>query len=75
MNTVDRIMTICGPMPNALAHRHYLEQLHPRQQQARLDALLESEARHAGRWFGGRDLEQPGLTRARMKLKEELTNA
>lgn len=45
MNTVDRIMVLSGSMPNALAHRHYLEQLPPRQQQNRLDDLVESEER------------------------------
>lgn len=45
MSTVDRIMALSGSMPNPLAHRHYLEQLKPLQQQARLDALIESEER------------------------------
>lgn len=49
MNTVDRIMALSGSMPNALAHRHYLEQLPPAQQQRRLDDLAESEERFAQR--------------------------
>lgn len=45
MNVVDRIMALSGSMPNAEAHRHYLEQLPLRVQQARLDDLVESEER------------------------------
>lgn len=45
MTTVDRIMALSGSMPNPLAHRHWLEQLPPRQQKSRLDDLIESEER------------------------------
>lgn len=45
MSTVDRIMALSGSMPNPLAHRHWLEQLPPRHQKARLDDLIESEER------------------------------
>jgi hypothetical protein len=51
--TIERIMTICGAMPNPAAHRHYLEQLPTRQLQQRLQDLQASEEHHAGRWVGG----------------------
>ena len=66
--TITRIMTICGDMPNAAAHRHYLEQLPVSHQEQRLADLLESEKKHAGRWYGGGDIEQPQLNRSRMRL-------
>jgi len=63
---IPQIMALCGEMPDATAHRHYLEQLPPRQLQQRLDDLLESEKKHAGRWYGGRTVEptRPQLTPA-----------
>lgn len=57
MTTIDHIMRLCGDMPNALAHRHYLEQLPGAQQEQRLEDLRDSEKKHAARWYGGRDIE------------------
>lgn len=54
---VTRIMMLCGDMPNAARHRHYLEQLPVAQLQQRLEYLTASEKRHSGRWYGGRDIE------------------
>lgn len=52
--TIERIMQLCGDMPNPAAHRHYLEQLRTRELQQRLADLEASEARHGGRWVAGR---------------------
>lgn len=52
--TINRIMQLCGEMPNPAAHRHYLEQLKQRELMQRLQDLEDNEALHAGRWVGGR---------------------
>lgn len=68
MNAITRIMSLCGDMPNATRHRHYLEQLPAPQLQRRLEDLEASEKQHAGRWYGGADIQQPQLNRARQGI-------
>jgi hypothetical protein len=60
MTTIDHIMKLCGDMPNAPAHRHYLEQLPVSHQEQRLEDLRDSEKKHAGRWYGGQCIESQG---------------
>jgi hypothetical protein len=66
--TIDAILALCGEMPDAAKHRHYLEQLPARQLAQRLEDLRASEKKHADRWYGGRDIEQPTFSRARMGM-------
>ena len=44
---IDRIMQLCGPIPNPLAHRRWLESLGHKGLQARLDALLAEQGKPA----------------------------
>jgi hypothetical protein len=70
MTTIDHIMQLSGEMPNAPAHRHYLEQLPVSHLEQRLEDLRTSEKKHAGRWYGGQD-----ITRHTLREPRELTNA
>ena len=65
---IQEILQLSGDMPNAAQFQHYLEQLPTPHVQQKLADLRASEQRHAGRWYGGADIQQPQLNRARLGL-------
>jgi len=52
MALIDQVLELSGPLPDAQAHRRWLETLLETRLQARLVALQESAGRHCGgdRW-------------------------